>query len=355
MRNRLLLTGLYWMSLMSLAWAANLPGPVWVLLTLAAIPGVARRMHPSLRFTVEALLVAAQIFFVGAAWAVILQVVMAMAALSMARSPRPSADRAILGSLPIAAVAAFVHPSAGLIFVPIGLVAVLALINTGESNPAREFDRTRLALILALMAAVGATVVGLVVHLLPWQAVIAAIFAAVAYPFLALFSHVHLHYHGRNPFRRESAPGARLTNHAVTSHPPVIITVLLVLFGLAVLALLIYAAYHYWARNDRPVEDEVQESGIVREALEGQFTSLIPRSRRPLTPVRRLAYERLRQAKRRRAERAESETLREWLLRAQPGLDGSVHATYDAIRYGDEPDTMEKRRRVESQWPRSPF
>lgn len=352
MRNRMLLMTLYSVALFSLAAALRLSLAVWLLVLIAALPGVFRRLYPAIRFSVEVLVVALMIVAVGRPWGVTLAVVMAVAALSIARSEHPSPDRAILGSVPIVVVASFIQPAVVWSFLLLAAIAVLALVVSPEPDRKMERQRLRLALIIALIAGLGATAAGLIIHVLPWQTVIATTFSIIAYPFIAVFSHIHLlaHPSTRNPLR--SALGSHRMTHGLISHAPLAIIVILVVVAAILLILLLYAAFRYWARNDDNLEPDASDLGIIREDLLEEVPDFFHGLRQRLAPVRSLVAKRLRQARRHHQLRRPSETLREWMGHNQPNVDAEISQLYEEIRYGDAEDTLAKRRQAETRWPR---
>lgn len=354
MRNRLLIMGLYWISLMALAWATHVALVGWLLISLAAVPGVFRSLHPAVRFLIEAVLLGLSIVVLPSAWLAILEIVTAIAALTVSKSSAPLPDRAIIGSLVMTAIAALISRPAGWAFIPVGAVAVTALVNGRDRASDQAAGRTRLALSLAAVSAMGAAALGLIVRALPWQTVVAGVFSAIAYPFMVLASKIHLHFrhHHIAGFGSVGAPH-RLAPPATHYHPPMFVSVLLIAVVVLLVAFLVFLAYIFWAHNDTSLDTEADEPGIVRETIEGLTVSALAGSVfRPTTPVRRLAFDRLREAQRTGRGREPSETLREWVRHVEEDIDASVTSIYEAVRYGGASDTPEKRRHLELLWPR---
>jgi hypothetical protein len=278
---------------------------------------------------------------------------MAAAALSIVRSHRPSADRAILGSVPIVVVASFINPVAAWSFLVLAAIAVVALVTSQEADRQMEPQRLRLAMTIAVAAGLGAAAGGLIIHLMPWQTVLATTFSLVAYPFIVVFSHIHLSARTSSKSPLRSSLGAHHLPTKLVTHVPVILTASLVVGAVILLALFLYAAYRYWARNDENPEPSASDLGIVREDLSDEIPDFYRPGRRRLKPVRSLVAQRLRQARRSQKERKPSETLREWMARNQPDIENPVSTVYEDIRYGDADDTVAKRQEVQARWPRA--
>ncbi len=355
MRNRVLLMLLYWIGVSALALASGLPA---FMAALFALAGAAALAIPKLgvRYIVECLLVVAAALTLHTLWGTALEAAMAAAALGVARAKRPSPDRVVTLSLIMGVIAVFLDRPTAWIFVPISLLSIWVLVTAPDANRATERHRTRLALTLGLIAGGGAILVGLILHVLPWQFLVAGVFSAIAYPFIALLSRIVPHPHR---FRTLNHPPVPFAKHhppsALSQHAPAAVTITFVVLSAAFLALIIYLGYRYWTREDTTVIDETGEPGIVRETLSAE-ESKNPwrRSRQHLTPVRRLVHVRQRQSARLKKGRRTSETFREWVQRTSPNTDArDVVGTYDAVRYGDEPDTDDKRRRMEESWPRT--
>ncbi|PSR23514.1 MAG: hypothetical protein C7B45_02960 [Sulfobacillus acidophilus] len=351
MRNRILLMALYSVSLFTLASVVGLSVPAWLLLLIAAIPGVFRRIPPLLRFAIEVAVVTFMIVAVAKFWGVALIVIMAIAALSIARAQRPSADRAILGSVPIIVVASFINPRVTWVFLLLAAIAIVALVTSQDAEKQMEPQRLRLAMSIAVVAGLGAAAAGLIIHLMPWQTVLATTFSVIAYPFIAVFSRIHL---SARPTTNRSLRSAFEAHHLpskVVTHIPVILTSALVVGALIVLTLSLYAAYRYWARNEDNLDPVGSDRGIVREDLSDEVPDFYRPLRRRLKPVRTLVARRLRQSRHLQKERAPSETLREWMARSQPNVGDEVSKVYEDIRYGDADDTIAKRDQVRARWP----
>lgn len=351
MRNRALLMGIYTAPLLAFSLATGAPVLSLAVLLAGALPGVFRSVPPVWRFLTEMLLVATAILSVRNLWADGAQIVMAAAALSISRAQRPSPDRAILGGLIIGAIATFARASAAWCLAAIAILAVLSLVTAGETNPATESQRTRLAATLAVVAASGAAAVGLLLMMLPWRALVAVIFTILAYPILTLLRHFKLHH--LRPGNHPLGPGAalRFAGHSGAIRTPLFINVILIIVAIAVLAVILYAAYRYWSQNEHVLTDDENDAGIVRETLAvAETVDPWRRARTPLTPVRRYVRSQLSQAERQQKGRRSSETLREWLQRTRPDSMEESASTYEQIRYHDAPDTLEKRRELERRW-----
>lgn len=351
MRSRILLTALYLTSLGTFAIAARLPLLAFFTLTAGAVPGALRSMNPTVRFAVEFILAV-----VAALWlhplGLLVQLVMGIAALSISRAQNPAADRAVIGSLIITVVAAFVQPLAALGFVVLAGLSVLALVEGGQGSADTVRERTRLALTLAIIAAVAAAAAGLAAHILPWQSALAILFVAVAYPFLKAFSYVHLNPHARRHRGSFANSAAHRLSSTLTTHGPALLTAILVILGLLLLALIVYAAYDYWAHNEDLPQETHPEGGIIREALTDQEAERLRFRTRTLSPVRRFVQIRLRQAERKSHPRRLDETWREWSGREEPSLEDEAITLYETIRYGDAPDTKTQEARMRHLWPR---
>lgn len=352
MRNRIFLAAIYLGALWSVAYAVRLPTLGWVLLAVGAVPAFTRSVHPAIRFSTEvAAAVAALLLFHPLG--LLIQATMGIAALSISRAPTPSADRAVLGGLVISVVAAYLRPLAALGFIVLAGLAVLAMVEGGAGDHETVRERTRLALTLALIAAVGSTVAAVIVRLLPWQTGLAALLSAIAYPILRLLALLHVHRHITfHVFQHQTKGAAQRATRAAAAHHATLTTTILVVIGLMILALILYAAYRHFAQNQDLPTDPAFEDGIVRETLTDSGTDWLGRRRHPLAPVRRLVQQRHHQAHRRHNPRQPQETWREWMAREEPNLDREAAVIYEEIRYGDGPDTKEAANRLTRLWPR---
>jgi predicted membrane protein len=352
MRSRIFIAAIYLAALLSLAYGMRLPVWIWFLLAAGAVPAVfLRNSHPAIRFIAELVMAGAALLFFHPL-GLLVQTLMAIAALSISRAQYPNANRAILGGLVITVVAAYLRPLASVGFIALAGLSVFALVESGPGERETARQRTRLALTLALITAVGAAAAALLVRLLPWQYAVAAIFTAVAYPFLKLFSLVHLHPHRRQPQKAQAGQGSHHVLPHAAGHTPAIVTTILVILGILLLALIIYAAYRHWAQNVELPDDTSFEQGILRETLSEQTEDWLGRRRRAVTPVRRLVQIRHHHARARNKTRQPGETWREWVSQHEPDLDPEATDIYESVRYGDAPDTKDAARRLNSLWPR---
>lgn len=353
MRKRALLIALYTIALLALCVALKLPATAWVALVLGTLPGTRRQIPAALRFAIELVLIGLVILFVHSPWALGLQIVMSMAALSIARAEKPPVDRVILGSLLLAIVAAFIKPETALAFIPLAALAVLALVEGSEGSPDTARERMRLAGAMAAIVAIGALLLAVIARVMPWQSALAVIFSALAYPFLKLASYIH-----RRPAKHRitgpsSHPGQSPHAHQLVTHAPRGLVIVAIIAGVLLAAVIVITAYRHWGHNETlPGDDAKGDRGIVRETLSDLNIDVFGRRRPPRTPVRRLVHTRLRLAGRRQAGRKPTETLREWLSRHEPSTVKDIPTIYEEIRYGDAEDTTEKHRRVSELWPR---
>lgn len=353
---RIRLQALYLVAFWALALAIRLPWPTWLSVAIASGPGLMRNQRPIWRFLLALAATAAAFVAVPNPFGVALTAAAALASLNLARQGQPSSDRAVMLTLAIAATAALIRPLAGLAFVPLAGLAVLALVGGQETNPATERQRIRLATHMALVAGAGAVIVGLIASLLPWQLALAGIFTALAYPFLKLLSLLGpITLHTRHLRRPQVPPlkthGTQSLHHTASSLHTGLVAVVVVL-----LLIIIYLVYRHFRKDNQDALDTISEAGIVRESLGNSDAAVLwPTRGGRLTPVRQLVKSRLRIAARRQAGRNPSETLREWLERSSlPGENrAAVARTYEDIRYGSADDTVDKRRKLESHWPKA--
>ena len=351
MRNRILLVSLYATALLALAFSLGIPLLGYVFLIAGAIPGTQRRMPPLARFITELVLIGLATRLIQSPLGLGLQLVMAMAALSIAAAEKPSVDRAIFFSLVLTTAAAFIKTASETAYVPLAALSVWALVEGGDGHHATRGQRTRLAATLAAIAAVAAIVIALLVRLLPWQSVVAVLFSAVAYPFLVLASRFRAKPHIRG---LRGAPGqaARSAARHLHPHAPILLTAAAIGIGIVIIVGLLLLAYHHWARNEELPQDLVTEAGIVRESLTDLTVNLFSwHNVRSLTPVRRFVRGRLRHAFEHASPKHPSETLREWLNRPGKAMPSEVVEAYESIRYGNQSDTADKYRLVKDQWP----
>lgn len=352
MRNRILLVSLYATALLALAFALGMPLLAYIFLMVAAIPGTQRRMLPLARFITEFVLIGLVILLIPSPLDLGLQLVMAMAALSIAAAEKPSVDRAIFFSLVLTTTAAFIKTAAETAYIPLASLSVWALVEGGEGHQATRGQRTRLAATLATITAVAAVIIALIARLLPWQTVMAGLFSAIAYPFLVLASRIRAKPHVRG---LKGGPGqaARAAARHLHAHAPALLTAMAIGIGIFIIVGLVFLAYRHWAHNEELPQDLVTETGIVRESLTDLTVNLLSwRNVRSLTPVRRFVRGRLRRAFQHSTPKHPSETLREWLNRPEEAIPPSeVVETYEAIRYGNQSDTADKYRLIKDQWP----
>ncbi len=355
--QRTRLQALYLVAFWSLALALKLPWPIWLSIALASAPALMRGRRPLWRFLVALAATALAYVTVPDPFGVALTAITAFSSLYLTRHAQPSGDRAAMMTLALTATAAFIRPLAAVGFIPLTGLAVLALVKGGETDPATERHRTRLAAYLALAAAAGAVIIGFLASLFPWQLALAGIFTALAYPFVKLLSLLGpLHHPLRHGFHPHVAVPANVRGTRGSAHIPSSLHIGLIAVVVLVILVLIYLAYRHFRKDDETVFDTSNEAGIVRESLgDADVTVLWPRRGGRLSPVRGLVRIRLRTAVRRQNGRHPAETLREWLARTPlpPENQATVAHTYEAIRYGDHDDTLDKRRHVESHWPKA--
>lgn len=351
MRERLLIMLVYAIAIAALAKALHLSAFTWGMLLVALAVGTLRRLNPVWRFAAEVAVVAVMVLTRQTALPITVVVTAAVVALTVARSPHPSADRAVLGGLSITTIAALVQRQAAFAYLPLALVAVAALVQGGEHHLESTAARMRLAATIAVVAAAGATLVALLLRLLPWQRALALLFTIVAYPFLLLASQIHVNPSARRNPNSVAPHGLGHPPPTVATHVPTGLTIVFIIVGVALLALILYVAYQYWAHND-VIEATPEEAGIIREALSDDGGLLFRRRRTAgLSPVRRFVERRLWAAARHQRARHPDETLREWMQHQYPGQGGQALDTYEAIRYGDAPDTVDKEREIRQIWP----
>ncbi len=354
--QRIRLQALYLVAFWALALAIRLPWPIWVLVAVASGPGLMRNQRPIWRFLLALAATAAAFASVPNPFGVALTAVSALASLSLARQAQPSGDRAAMLTLAIAATAALIRPLAGLAFVPLAGLAVLALLGGQDTNPATERQRIRLATYMAVIAGAGSVIVGLLASLFPWQLALAGIFTALAYPFLKILSLLGPITLRSRSIRRPHVAHIKTRATPSLHHASSSLHVGLVAVVVVLLLIIIYLVYRHFRQDNHDVLDMPGEAGIVRESLGNSDAAILwPTRGGRLTPVRQLVKIRLRAAARRAAGRNPSETLREWLERSplpHPNR-AAVARTYESIRYGNAEDTVDKRREVESHWPKA--
>ena len=353
MVKRTLLMAMYVTAVAALGIAAHLPWLTAFLWLLAAIPALLPKMGLTWRLIDEAILLGLALLIFGTPWAVILQVMMGAAALTISVRKEPSAERGLVGSLLIATVASFIEPLATLAFIPLIAVGVLALIYSENISQENQYRQIRLGVELALITALVSVAATLIIRFLPWEKGIAIVFTALAYPFFALVGRLKGQNFkaGGSTLRGIRRPlGRTLTGHP--SHLPVILTIILLTIAAIILIIIIKAGFHYLKDAEGIGGESTLEVGIVRESLTEPSSPLFRPLHSSLSPVRHFVYRHLHHAKKRGHMRKPAETLQEWLARESSGDVTKATRIYESIRYGDMPDTRIKQREIQKVWPK---
>lgn len=354
MSNRAAIVAIYGLMAWEAAWVLALPWPLIPLLVLAPLLSYTMK-SPRVRFLAELAYVGVIVLIFRTLATAVVASVLSAVSLGVARSAKLSGNTSLIVGVLVTVVSAFINPWAILMLVPIAALGIWTLVNHQEANGATAGDRMRLASLLAGVAAGLALAAGLIIHVLPWRMVLSRLFAAIAYPFIALLSHWPLHLHPRLPHHKtpKTGPLGAFKQGAGPSHVPVGVSIVFIAAAVIALAVLVHWGWRQWGQTDEAVEPEV-EPGIVRETLSDHDWEAPWRPSRPrLTPVRMLVWSRLRRAHRQGAARRRAETFREWLGRTTGSADNQITAIYEAIRYGDAPDTDEEKRHLESVWPKT--
>ncbi|MCY0878573.1 MAG: DUF4129 domain-containing protein [Firmicutes bacterium] len=354
MPSRGLILATYAVAVLSLAAAFRLPVGVSDLALALMVPVTLwRRPKLWVRAILILALAAVAVWCLPSPATVVVAGLMAVAALAMTRAYAPSPIRYLVVALGLTTWAALMRTELAWTYLPVAALAIASLVTDAEVSAAVNQRRLRLAGTLAGLTALAALLGAVVLRAFPWRTVLATLLTLAAYPFLWLLSrlplpHLTSHPHALTPTRL-AIP--HLT-HVKATHAPWWLFALAFVLGAALLAGLLVAAYRYWARHaEESASAGVPDENIVHIPLSPEEVAA-QTLRERLGPARRFVRARLQAAARRGRPRAAHETLREW-LRRQSSESAAEEAAklYDAIRYGQQPDTPARKEALKQAWP----
>ena len=228
------------------------------------------------------------------------------------------------------------------------LAVALGLLGLAIKSPEAGIG-TRLHALVAsltgLSALLIAAAVTAILWLIPWVWIVQNTVGRLAAGLVSLIPLLHVHPH---PATKTKATKGHIPKalHVVNHTEPIIVGVLLALLVVGVVWMLWRLLRQV---ETEPGDDAEEESFIIREHLTGQqpFSGLF--RRRLLTPVRQLTYRRLRRIHGKPQARKPGETLRQWAQRVY-GKEFAAIIAYEAVRYGNVPDTEALAQDAEKNW-----
>ncbi len=207
--------------------------------------------------------------------------------------------------------------------------------------------RSGLVALVAIASLAAAAVITGILWIIPWAWIIENTAGRVAAGLVRLIPVLHLRM--RHPTTSQPVKTGHPPHVVHSQHPTEAI-----LLGIAIAIIVFGGIWVLWRmlRTMEQDSDSREEEGfIIREKLADRQDRLTFGAGRALPPVRNAVRHGLRRFGGKNLRRLSGETFRQWFARVYGKVGQSV-TIYESVRYGQEPDTSERARIVEQQWPR---